>query len=305
MSSINMSGTLGSSVAVAGTFTATLPARPGPEYGNHNAGDVLYGVLHELYMGQQKLSWPKDFSFSISGTTVTITNKTSAAWAAATDWRLGLDIPGTPIYRSDKDFTSGVRDVRRAARVQPVWVSLGAPAANSANGIATSQSVGAAASFNLNGSLVSGGAVVLDTPRNIVAAWTNTSTVTVFGFDEYGNAMTETSGSGTSFTGKKAFAKVTGVTSSASITGATVGTGNVLGLPMFLPGTGHVVRELQDGAAPTAGTIVAGDTTSGGSTATTGDVRGTYTPNATPDGSKKFALLLMLMDPQFLGMAQA
>lgn len=92
---------------------------------------------------------------------------------------------------------------------------------------------------------------------------------------------------------------------SSSITLATVGTNNVLGLPTFLPGTGFVLRELQDDAAPTAGTIVAGVTTAGGSTATTGDVRGTYTPNATPDGAKRFALICALLEPEFLGMAQA
>ena len=48
------------------------------------------------------------------------------------------------------------------------------------------------------------------------------------------------------------------------------------------------------GAAPTAGTIVAGVTTAGGSTATTGDVRGTYDPNAACDGSKVFELILAL-----------
>ncbi len=86
------------------------------------------------------------------------------------------------------------------------------------------------------------------------------------------------------------------------MTGATVGTGDVIGLPVFLPGTGYVLRELQDGAAATAGTIVAGVTTK--ATATTGDVRGTYDPNAACDGAKAFQLLTFLGDPGFKGVAQ-
>ena len=306
MSSIRITSTLGSAVAASGTFTLTLPSRPGPEYGSYNAGDIQAGVLHSLVINGTAYANPNQFSFTVSGQTITVTNRTSGTWASGSSVIATFDIPGTPVYRTAQDFPTGTKEVRRAAKSSLVHVMLGAPAAGASNNIATSQTVtGAGTAFSLNGSLVSGGAVVMDTPRNVVGAWTNTATITVSGFDEYGNAMTETSASGTSFTGKKAFAKVTGVTTSATITGATVGTGNVLGIPVFLPGTGHVVRELQDGAAPTAGTIVAGVTTAGGSTATTGDVRGTYTPNATPDGAKVFALVCALPDPQYLGMPQA
>jgi hypothetical protein len=53
--------------------------------------------------------------------------------------------------------------------------------------------------------------------------------------------MTESSASGTSFTGKKAFATVTKVKVSADVTALTVGTGNVLGLPDLLPEAALVV----------------------------------------------------------------
>ena len=305
MSYIKVTGQLGSAVAAAGTFTLTLPARPGPEYGSYNAGDISPGALHSLNISGTAYSWPKDFSWTVSGQTVTVTNKTSGTWASGLNWIATFDFPGRPIYRTNIEYTSGTRDVRRASKATLAWLSLGAPAAGASNNIATSQSVGVGASFSLNGTLVVGGVVDNDTPRAVQAAWTGTSTITITGKDEYGNTMTETSASGTSHTGKKAFARITGITSSASITLATVGTNNVLGLPTFLPGTGFVLRELQDDAAPTAGTIVAGVTTAGGSTATTGDVRGTYTPNATPDGAKRFALICALLEPEFLGMAQA
>jgi hypothetical protein len=104
--------------------------------------------------------------------------------------------------------------------------------------------------------------------------------------------------------GKKAFKTITDVSSSASITGLTVGTGDVLGLPVFVPGGGHVVAEMEDGANATAGTVVGGDLTAGGATATTGDVRGTYDPNSAADGGKVFQLMVALPDPGYIGVDQ-
>jgi len=136
-----------------------------------------------------------------------------------------------------------------------------------------------------------------------VAAWTGTAVLTVTGTDEFGNTVVESSASGTSMAGKKAFKTVTSVVPSANITSATVGTGDVLGLPAFLPGAGRVLAELEDGAAATAGTLVAGVRTTP-ATATTGDVRGTYDPNSAADGSKAFELVVALDDPSDKGVAQ-
>jgi hypothetical protein len=114
--------------------------------------------------------------------------------------------------------------------------------------------------------------------------------------------VVESSASGTSLTGKKAFKTVTGITVSANVTGLTVGTAKVLGLPVFVAGAAEVIREIQDGAVATAGTLVVGDLTT--ATATTGDVRGTYAPNGTPNGSITFELLVALRSPEFTGNAQ-
>src|SRR3546814_14774595 len=63
----------------------------------------------------------------------------------------------------------------------------------------------------------------------------------------------------TAASGKKAFKTVTAIAVSATTTAAvTVGTGDVLGLPVYLPSSGAVLKELQDGASATAGTVVAG-----------------------------------------------
>lgn len=312
MSSIKITGQLGSAVAAAGTFTMTLPARIGPEYGSFNAGDIRSGVLHSLVIAGTAYTWPKDFSFSVSGQTVTVTNKTSSSWPSGSNWISTLDIPGTPIYRTSQDFTTGTREVRRAAKATLALLTLGAPIASDDDGIMVSSSPGAGA-LTFGGALVSGGQAVFDSPRNvIITSGGNDSgiTFTITGKDEYGNTMIETiTGANTGIAaGKKAFAVVTTTpTKSGSAAGTVkIGTGDVLGLPVFLPGTAaaFILKELQDGAVATAGTAVAGVTTSGGSTATTGDVRGTYDPNAACDGAKVFELLVALPNPQFLGMAQ-
>jgi hypothetical protein len=124
----------------------------------------------------------------------------------------------------------------------------------------------------------------------------------VTGTDEYGNVLVESSASGTSLTGNKAFKTITGISVSADVTGLTVGTGTKLGLPAFLADTVDVLREILDGAAATAGTIVAGVIAT--ATATTGDVRGTYTPNSAPNGTRVYELIAALRNPAFKGAAQ-
>ena len=185
-------------------------------------------------------------------------------------------------------------------------INLGAPITADADGVCASQSGTAATAMTINGALASGGVATFDVPRNVVGAWTNTATLTVTGTDEYGKTLVETSGSGTSMTGVKAFKTVTSVVPSANITSATVGTGDVLGLPVHVPKatTGYVLKEIQDDALATAGTVVAGLTRNTESTATTADVRGTYDPNAACDGAKAFSLIVVIPDPEYQGNPQ-
>ena len=185
----------------------------------------------------------------------------------------------------------------------PVYrIDLGSPIVADTNGVAESQSVSAGEAFVLDGVSVVNGVAVLDVPRALTGAWTTTSVLTATGTDVNGDVLVESSASGATYAGKKAFKTVTSVTSTASITSAIVGFGDVLGLPVFLPNGVYVLKELEDGAAPTAGTIVAGVTTA--ATATTGDVRGTYDPNSAANGAKAFALLAALPDPVGQGVPQ-
>ena len=172
--------------------------------------------------------------------------------------------------------------------------NFGVIAAASANGVATTQSVGAAALFNLNGALLVNGVVTFPTPRNVVAAWTTASILTITGTDEYGSVMQEVSASGTSHTGTKAFKTITSVSSSASITGATIGTGVAIGLPNRVDLNGMLIAKQTN--ATDAATFVPAVTTSP-ATGTTGDVRGTVTFAAAPNGTISYAVLIKTADP--------
>ena len=305
MSLKTVSGTLASAVADAGTFTVSYPALTAPEYpaGVSDAGSFFKSRAHKLMMGGAKLEAPQKFSITLGTSSITVTNKTGATWPAGTAYTLELQEPGKGVF-VDQGMAGTGNKVARMTRADTFRICLGAPDVADADGVSASQSVTASVAALINGALAANSVATFDVPRNVVAAWTNTAVLTVTGYDEYGNLVVESSASGTSLAGKKAFKRVTGAVFSANVTGATIGSGDVLGLPVFLPVGGWIVKELQDGAAATAGTTVAGDVTAGGSTATTGDVRGTYDPNAACDGSKVFELIVALPEPGDLGMPQ-
>ena len=288
--------TLASAVADAGTFTVAYPdGRDGGSYsggGGHEVVSHGYGVLSAL---------DGDVSFSFGASSITVTNNSGVELASGTDLYVQLDRFGRDGDAVSPDLMA---DPGKMQDVSMVMLNLGAPDAADADGAVASQACTSAGGLatGINGALASGGVATFDVPRNVVAAWTTTAVLTVTGTDEYGNVVVESSASGTSLTGKKAFKTVTGVSVSTDITGLTVGSGVVLGLPVFLPGAGHVALEIEDGGAATAGTLVAGVTAT--PTATTGDVRGTYAPNTTPDGSAAFQLVAALDDPSYKGKAQ-
>lgn len=290
---------LSAAVADGGTFTVPYPT-------GTNSGDFSQAFGHYMMINGTKYRQPADIGLSFGTSSVTVTNRSGATLAANSRVFFNFERPGT-----DKTVALGFGNLmenvnaKRINGIDVVRINLGAPITADADGICASQSGTAATAMSLNGALASGGTVTLDVPRNVVGAWTNTAVLTVVGTDEYGNAMIEQSASGTSMTGVKAFKTITSVTPSANITSATVGTGDVLGLPIHLPnGAADVIKEIQDNAAATAGTTVAGLAKNTESTATTADVRGTYDPNAACDGSKAFSLLVALYEPAYPGNPQ-
>jgi len=291
MARFTVNGTLAANVAPAGTFTVAYPQ-------GTNRGTFTGLQTHGLSINDQALAHYDRFLLTFNAANITVTNRSSSTWLAGQTFVLGLEVPGERDVRD----RWGRNPIQRANRQSFVQISLGSPAAASANAIATSQSVGAGAAFVLNGALLVSGRVRLDVPRNVVAAWTGTAVITVTGLDEYGNRVTESSASGTSFTGRKAFAEILSITAGSAITAATVGTGVVLGLPLFVETAGLLFRELTDGAVPTAGTLAVADTAV--ATALTGDVRGTYNPNLAPDGSRSYQLWFGLSEPAYRGPTQ-
>jgi hypothetical protein len=126
------------------------------------------------------------------------------------------------------------------------------------------------------------------------------ATATIKGFDIYGTPMTETQTlTNASVTaGKKAFKYIQSVTLAGTLSGGnvSVGTGDVIGLPLKADQFGHLYIIYNNAVitAPTGqGTYTAPDATSP-ATATTGDVRGSYTLASASDGTKRLQVFVVI-----------
>lgn len=411
--------TLASALAAAGTLTLSYPAGTNP-------GTFANGKRHQVVTGSGDVfKAPKYFTLSYGASSITLTwGSSSPTLPVGTALFIQLDAAGYSPQRTLEAAGPSLGDNARAVALK--MVDWGAPLTADTDGISASQSVAANGSFALDGALsgdIIAGRMILDVPRNVVASWTGTAVLTITGKDEPGNTLVETTASGTSHTGSKAFKEITSITSSASITSATVGTGNKLGLPVYTGSAANILAEFENGVnmkpagrvlipfeieqtellaataeeivcpvdgyidtlrgivqgavttggaitvevnttavtglsitladaatkgtrysdTPTTprssttvvakgdritvtpasaidtagqlngfleieahgvqGTFVAGDNSNAPS-GTTGDVRGTYTPRTVPDGATRYALLLQLADPDFLGQDQ-
>lgn len=296
-----VTGALGSAVVDTGTFTASYPA-------NTDEGDFYLAMGHKLSLGNNdSYSFPGDFDITLGTADVTVTNRSGVTWPAGTAYRLQLEMQGKTNYRLDNGLIA-----QRAVMGHTLLINLGAPDVLDVDGVAAAQAIAGAQAVTINGALASGGVATMDRPRALEIdssdAGDTTQTVTITGKDEYGVTITETIAANgtTAVAGKKAFKTVTGAVTSAAFTGnLTIGTTDLLGLPVFVPSAGMILKELLDGVAATAGTLVGGIRTANGSTATTGDVRGTYDPNAAADGARVFQIIVFVPDSGSVGIAQA
>jgi hypothetical protein len=291
---------LGGAVATNGTFTVPYPDGKG-------LADYENAVGHYFLALGAKFTQPDDFTIAFT-TLATITYKGATTLPQGTEIYVQLEEVGRAKpkagYVNDGATKVSITKLRELELLQ---IDLGAPITADPNGYVESQDLTALGVFSVSTTVAAALAAaaldgVADVPRNVVAAWTGTAVLTVTGTDEYDQVIVESSASGTSLTGKKAFKTITNITASANITSLTVGTGDVLGIPVWLPSGGYIISELEDGAAVgTAGTLVAGLAPNTISTATTADVRGTYDPNSACDGAKSFSLIAVLPDPTHLG----
>lgn len=179
-------------------------------------------------------------------------------------------------------------------------------AALNATGILSAQSIAALVDTSTFATTSDGKEVTMGKfGRNVtvVASGAATTAVTVYGNDYLGQPMMETftlNGT-TPVLGKKAFRYVTRVT--AAITAGTtinVGWGNVLGLPYKAQ---KLDTDIVSGVVQTAGTITAADLTT--PSATTGDPKGTYSPNASflTDGTRYYDIIYYADNNNLYGLA--
>ena len=172
--------------------------------------------------------------------------------------------------------------------------------------VAASQAPGAAGNLTLTAGTsaksvvnAAGATVIqLDCPRALtVNSSTTARAFTVSGYDYYGQPMTElitVSVAATPVTGKKAFYQIATVAISGSATAVTVGTSDVIGLPLRIFDVAYIGSvKWASVLASDAGTFAAADMTTPATT-TTGDVRGTYIPSSASNGSRRLVMLIML-----------
>lgn len=311
MSVATITGFTSATVANGGTITVSYPT-------GFTRGDFVIGARHRLSVLGKVFNCPENITVSLGNTTATITYNGTTTIPAGTRFTVELDRAGgansltTPRNAIDTYIPAG-----RDTFVIPVMdsiVNLGTPTTAAATAVCAAQAIsGTNVAALINGTKASGGVAALgaSTGRNVNVVSANagdtTQVVTVTGVDMYGQTMREaiTLNGTTTVQGKKAFASVTAVSVSATMTGnLSVGDGTIIGLPVYLPNATWILRETQDGATATAGTVVAGAGITVPSTSTSADVRGTYTPNSAPDGSRSYALLIALPEPNFYGQPQ-
>jgi len=317
--------TLSADVAASGTFTVGYPSKTDAGFFERTKGHKLWVDKH-----QKLYDYIDDFTLTFGTSNITVTLGSGLTTAPAnTRVRLQLDMMGVDSF--DEIHNDSLDNVAFGG---VLLIELGTPDVLDADFMivaATSTELPDTETVtytpDTDGTTPTDGAATvvirsgvnyweLDVPRNLISTVTHGSsvvamTIKIIGQDIYGVTMSETltvAATGTSQVDAtlKAFKWIRSIaiTAAADAEANTLnfGTGDVLGLPIRLPGTGHVLRELEDGAAPTAGTLVAGVDTA--ATATTGDTRGTYDPNSACDGDLNFKLMMWGADPQDKGVAQ-
>ncbi|WPZ36708.1 hypothetical protein T8K17_11235 [Thalassobaculum sp. OXR-137] len=226
---------LASAVATDGTFTVGYPA-------GKSKGDFINGSDHRMVALQADHRVGKGFTIAFGDTAATVTWKGTTTIPASSRVWVQLDESGRD-YRDE-------HLINKAVSATPMLISLGSPDTADPNGAVETQACTAAGGLatGFNGVYGTDGSdrAIFDVPRAPVAAWTTEAVLTLTCKDEYGNLVVMSSGSGTALTGTKAVKEIISVSSSVDITGLTVGTSDVLGLPFFLRDPNMITAEFQN-----------------------------------------------------------
>lgn len=168
-------------------------------------------------------------------------------------------------------------------------ISFGAPAVANPTFFLSALSIAAGATLQAS-SLLNSATIVEPYGRNlqVVLSGAGATTFTVDGFDYLVQPMSEnfTLNGATPVLGKKAFKYIRQITFTSIAVTMNLGFGATLGLPYKV---GRVLtEEFAQLPVSTLGTVVIPDITAV-ATATTGDTRGTYTPQSTPNGTSNLS----------------
>lgn len=311
MSFVIVSTTASAAVATNGTFTVTAPTATLAGAIKNRGGH--YMTIHGM---AALFNFPNDWSVSWSGATGTITYLGTTTIPAGSKVDVQFELEGDdtnfPYHGLNGNQADTVAKAYRGSFGNVFRVDFGAPLAASATAVIATQALATTTLYSFTAAQIA--TATLDVPRTLAvksSTTDTTQTITVRGYDEYGVAVSEAfalNGT-TAVVGKKAFKQVISLQSDIALAGTiSVGTNaGGLGLPYYLPaqtgsGIGSILKESQDGATPTAGVPIGGVLTK--ATATTGDVRGTITPNVAPDGTKVYSVYMFVADPSFLGVPQ-
>jgi hypothetical protein len=311
MAFVIVNGSASAAVATNGTFTVNAPTATLAGAIKNRGGHTM--VVHAM---AAQFNFPNDFSISWSGAVATITYLGTTTIPAGSAIQVQFELDGDdinfPYHNLNGNQTDTLTKSFRGTFGQVFKVDFGAPLAAAATAVIATQALATTTLYSLTAAQIV--TATLDVPRSVAvksSTTDTTQTITVRGFDEYGVAISEAialNGT-TAVAGLKAFKQVVSLQSNITLAGTiSVGTNaGGLGLPYYLPpqtgtGVGNVLKESQDGATPTAGTFIGGVQTK--ATATTGDVRGTVTPNVAPDGTKVYSVYMFVADPSFLGVPQ-
>lgn len=315
-----------SAIATNGTITFGYPTRTGNTPGVTTQGDFKGSYGHQAFAEgmQTLLNSPKDFTLTFGNATITFTYLGTTSIPANSTVVVDVHTVGQNAQSPyDLAFAGSPGDVSSQAnsgapnllgistKVQQGglrYINFGTPLTASSTAVLATSA--AFQSAYVPGTIVPlATPIVLDVPRNLVYVSSSGSdvsqTITVRGFDDYGQAITETSGTITGATpviGKKAFKTVVSTAGNVAVFVGTfsIGTGVLLGVPAFVFSVWASLRDALNGATGTAGTWLAGDSST--PSATTGDVRGTYSPNTAPStNTNTYESLVSILDSTFLG----
>lgn len=321
----NIRGILTADLATAGTLQLAYPKLQPSSTVNtvtKNKGHFFGIGGHKLVTANAVYTYPNDFEIGLlapGSTGITVTYRGASTIPANTPFTLQLNEMGNIVRGyggpgSTQLFpgqVGGMGVAGGASGPDTYLINLGAAITLNATNVCTAQAAtgGATGSASLTGSIVLSGAAYMDVPRavQIVSSATGDTgqAVKIVGTDVYGQAMTEqiTPNGTTAVSGKKAFFTVTSVRYTTNFAGSlSVGTTDILGLPIALyGGAGYILKEVSNGSSVTGTLVSAGTLTP---SATTADVRGTYTPGSANNGTNALHLIVWAMNPGDIGQAQ-